>query len=67
MSFDFKKEYKEFYLPKQQPQTVCIPKMNFIAVKGKGDPNQENGECGTAAGRIVVAGRYLRNELFTQR
>ncbi len=44
MSFDFKKEYKEFYLPKQQPQTVCIPKMNFIAVKGKGDPNQENGE-----------------------
>ncbi len=43
MSFDFKKEYKEYYLPKQQPQTVYIPKMNFIAVKGKGDPNQENG------------------------
>ena len=43
MSFDFKKEYKEFYLPKQQPQTVCIPKMNFIAVKGKVDPNKENG------------------------
>ena len=44
MSFDLKKEYKEYYLPKQQPQIVSIPQMNFIAVKGKGDPNQENGE-----------------------
>lgn len=44
MAFDYKKEYKEFYLPKNKPELVEVPKMNFIAVKGKGDPNQEGGE-----------------------
>lgn len=44
MSFDFKKEYKEYYLPKQTPSFVSVPKLNYIAVRGKGNPNQENGE-----------------------
>lgn len=44
MSFDYKKEYKEFYMPKSKPDIVNIPKMNYIAVKGKGNPNDENGE-----------------------
>ena len=44
MAFDFKKEYKEFYLPKNKPSIVEIPGMNFVAVRGKGDPNDENGE-----------------------
>ena len=44
MAFDFKKEYKEFYLPKAKPSIVTVPKCNFIAVRGKGDPNDENGE-----------------------
>lgn len=44
MPFDYKKEYKEFYLPKNKPGIVDIPPMNFIAVEGKGDPNQEGGE-----------------------
>ncbi len=44
MAFDFKKEYKEFYLPKNKPVTVELPEMNFVAVRGKGDPNDENGE-----------------------
>lgn len=44
MAFDFKKEYKEFYLPKKKPEIVTIPKMNYIAVKGCGDPNKEDGE-----------------------
>lgn len=38
MAFDFKKEYKEFYMPKNKPQIVDIPKANYIAVRGKGDP-----------------------------
>ena len=42
--FDFKKEYKEFYMPKQKPEIVTIPAMNYIAVKGKGDPNEKDGE-----------------------
>ena len=43
MAFDFKKEYKEYYLPPQKPVIVEIPKMNFIAVSGSGDPNEVDG------------------------
>ena len=44
MVFDFKKEYKEFYQPKGIPQIVEIPQMNYIAVRGSGNPNQPGGE-----------------------
>ena len=43
MAFDFKKEYKEFYMPKDKPQIVNVPKANYIAVRGKGNPNEEGG------------------------
>ena len=43
MPFDFKKEYKEFYLPKNKPQIVNIPKANYIAIRGHGNPNEEGG------------------------
>ena len=43
MAYDFKKEYKEFYLPKGTPSIVTIPKMNYIAVRGSGNPNDEDG------------------------
>ena len=44
MAFDYKKEYKEFYLPKNTPSIITIPPMNYIAVRGTGDPNAENSE-----------------------
>lgn len=44
MAFDYKKEYKEFYLPKDKPSIVDVPAMNFVAVRGKGDPNAPDGE-----------------------
>jgi len=44
MAFDYKKEYKEFYLPPKKPIIVKVPKMNYIAVRGKGNPNDENGD-----------------------
>ena len=44
MAFDYKKEYKEFYMPKNKPNIIEIPKMNYIAVRGKGNPNEENSE-----------------------
>ncbi len=44
MAFDYKKEYKEFYAPPAKPTIVTVPPMNFIAVRGKGDPNAEGGE-----------------------
>ena len=44
MTFDFKKEYKEFYMPKGKPEIVTVPAMNYIAVRGKGNPNEEGGD-----------------------
>lgn len=43
MAFDFKKEYKEFYLPKNKPEIITVPPMNYVAVRGQGDPNEEGG------------------------
>ncbi|OWV01853.1 GyrI-like domain-containing protein [Fibrobacter sp. UWR2] len=44
MPFDFKKEYKEFYMPKGKPEIVTVPAMNYIAVRGSGNPNEEGGD-----------------------
>lgn len=44
MAFDYKKEYKEFYLPKNKPSIVDVPRMNYVAVRGKGDPNVADGD-----------------------
>ncbi len=52
MSFDFKKEYKEFYLRKSIPSVITVPEMNYIAVRGKGDPNDENGEYKNTIGLL---------------
>jgi len=52
MAFDYKKEYKEFYMPKNKPEIVDIPEMNFIAVRGSGDPNEESGEYKAAIGLL---------------
>ncbi|HOM02444.1 MAG TPA: GyrI-like domain-containing protein [Acetivibrio sp.] len=43
MAFDFKKEFKKLYMPKTEPEIIDVPEMNFIAVRGKGDPNEEGG------------------------
>lgn len=44
MAFDYKKEHKEFYMPKNKPSIVTVPQMNYLAVRGKGNPNDEHGE-----------------------
>lgn len=44
MAFDYKKEYKEFYLPPRKPGIVTVPPMNFVSVQGRGDPNEPCGE-----------------------
>ncbi|MDE6276169.1 MAG: GyrI-like domain-containing protein [Clostridia bacterium] len=54
MPFDFKKEYKEFYLPQNQPAIVTIPKINYIAVRGKGNPNEEDGEYKQSIGLLYA-------------
>lgn len=52
MAFDFKKEYREFYMPKSKPGIVMVPNMNYIAVRGTGDPNQEDGEYKQSIGLL---------------
>ena len=52
MAFDYKKECKEFYMPKDKPSIIEIPKMNYIAVRGKGNPNEENGEYKSSIGLL---------------
>lgn len=52
--FDFKKEYKELYAPKNKPSIVTVPKTNFIAVRGAGDPNGENSEYKTSVGILYA-------------
>lgn len=54
MAFDYKKEYKEFYSPKNKPSIVEIPKMNYIAVRGKGNPNAEDGEYKESIGLLYA-------------
>ena len=60
MAFDFKKEYKEFYLPKEKPEIINIPKMNYIGVKGKGNPNEEDGEYAKAVGVLFAIAYTLK-------
>lgn len=52
MAFDYKKEYKEFYLPKNKPSIIDVPTMNYLAVRGKGDPNVEGGEYKKSIGLL---------------
>lgn len=52
MAFDYKKEYKEFYLPKKRPEIIEMPSMNFLAVRGMGDPNEEGGDYKISIGLL---------------
>lgn len=60
MAFDFKKEYKEFYMPKTKPEIVTVPKANYIAVRGTGDPNVEGGAYQQAIGVLYAVAYTLK-------
>ena len=60
MAFDFKKEYKEFYMPKNKPEIVNVPKANYIAVRGKGNPNTPDGEYQQAIGVLYAVAYTLK-------
>ena len=54
MAFDYKKEYKMYSTPKAKPEIVTIPKMNFLAVRGSGDPNVEDGAYKASIGLLYA-------------
>ncbi len=60
MAFDFKKEYKEFYMPKNKPEIIAVPPMNYIAVRGQGDPNEEGGAYQQAVGVLYAVAYTLK-------
>ena len=60
MAFDFKKEYKEFYLPKDTPTIVTVPPMNYLAVRGEGDPNEEGGAYQQAIGLLYAVAYTIK-------
>ena len=60
MAFDFKKEYKEFYSPKNKPEIVNVPPANYISVKGIGDPNDEGGAYRQAIGVLYAVAYTLK-------
>lgn len=60
MPFDFKREYREFYQPKQEPALVTLPPMNYIAVRGKGDPNEAGGDYQKAISVLYAVAYTLK-------
>ncbi len=60
MAFDFKKEYKQFYMPKNKPEIVDVPGANYIAVRGKGDPNEEGGAYQQAISMLYAVAYTLK-------
>ena len=66
MAFDFKKEYKEFYMPKNKPEIIDVPKANYIAVRGEGDPNEEGGAYQRAIGVLYAVAYTLKMSYKTE-
>lgn len=60
MAFDFKKEYKEFYMPKNKPEIVNVPAANYFAVRGKGNPNTPDGEYQQAISVLYAVAYTLK-------
>ncbi len=60
MAFDFKKEYKEFYMPKNKPEIVNVPAANYIAVRGQGNPNEADGAYQKAIGILYSVAYTLK-------
>lgn len=60
MAFDYKKEYKEFYMPQNRPEIMTVPSMNYLAVRGKGDPNMPDGDYQRAISILYAVAYTLK-------
>ena len=60
MAFDFKKEYKDYYLPPAKPQIITVPQMQYVAVRGKGNPNVEGGEYKQVVGVLYAVSYTIK-------
>ena len=67
MPYDFKKSQKELYQPKAQPTLITVPKINYLAVRGKGDPNKEGGDYQTALGLLYSVAYTLKMSYKSER
>ena len=67
MAFDYKKEYREFYLPPRKPGIICVPEMRFAAVRGHGDPNEEGGDYQHALSMLYAVRKGSGGRMARQR
>ena len=67
MAFDFKKEYKAYYLPKNKPEIVTVPPMQYVAVRGQGDPNEEGGAYKAAIGVLYAVAYTIKMSKMSDR
>lgn len=67
MPYDFKKSQKELYQPKAQPTLIIVPEINYLAVRGKGDPNEEDGDYQTALGLLYSVAYTLKMSYKSER
>lgn len=67
MAFDYKKEYREFYLPPRRPEIIEIPEMNFVAVRGRGDPNAPDGAYKAALGMLYAVAYTIKMSYMGER
>lgn len=67
MAFDFKKEYKNLYMPGKAPVIVDVPKANFLAISGQGDPNEKDGSYNTALNALYAVAYTLRMSYKSER
>ena len=66
MAYDFKKDSKEFYMPKNKPEIVNVSKVNYIAVRGSGDPNEEDGAYQHAISVLYAVAYTLKMSYKTE-
>ncbi len=67
MAFDFKKEYKEYYLPKNKPEVLTVPPVRYVAVRGQGDPNEEGGAYKAAIGVLYAVAYTIKMSKLGER
>ena len=60
MAYNFRKEQKELYVPGKNPSLINVPMMKYLAVRGHGDPNQENSEYKKAIEKLYAVAYTIK-------
>lgn len=59
-ALDYKKAERSLYLPGETPSLIEVPPLPFVAVEGRGDPNEEGGEFSRAVSVLYAVSYTIR-------